>query len=149
MLDTATLASCTGASVARATLFVDSLNEAMQAYEINSTARQAAFLSEIGYESGYLVYTTELWGPTPVQQGYEGRADLGNTQPGDGPLFRGRGLIMITGRANYTAAAEALCLDCVNQPTLLVVVDAWSKYAGGCGQLRSHHPNDKWRTDRV
>lgn len=61
----------------------------------------------------------EIWGPTPAQLRYEGREDLGNTEPGDGRRYLGRGLIQITGRANYAAASEALCEDFVSCPGLL------------------------------
>lgn len=66
------------------------------------------FLSQTGHESGGGRYVAELWGPTPAQLRYEGRADLGNSQPGDGQRFKGRGLIQITGRANYTSVRERL-----------------------------------------
>ncbi len=47
---------------------------------------------------------------------YEGRQDLGNTQPGDGPRFKGRGFVQITGRSNYTNWANKLGIDLVNHP---------------------------------
>lgn len=49
---------------------------------------------------------------------YNGRMDLGNTQTGDGPLFKGRGFIQLTGRSNYTAYANKLTLDLVNHPDI-------------------------------
>jgi putative chitinase len=80
----------------------------MAFYMIDTPLRQAMFLANVGHESGRLQYTTELWGPTPAQKGYEGRKDLGNTQPGDGSRFRGHGLIQTTGRANHAAARDRL-----------------------------------------
>lgn len=100
-------------------VFVPVLNTAMNRYQIVGPKRVAAFIAQIGHESGQLRYVKEIWGPTAAQMRYEGRADLGNTQPGDGSKYRGRGLIQITGRANYKACGVALALDLINQPELL------------------------------
>ena len=100
-------------------VFVPVLNTAMSRYQIVGSKRVAAFIAQIGHESGQLKYVKEIWGPTAAQMRYEGRADLGNTQPGDGSKYRGRGLIQITGRANYKACGEALGLDLIKQPELL------------------------------
>ncbi len=104
---------------AKAGVFVPVLNTAMQRYQIVGTKRVAAFIAQIGHESGQLRYSREIWGPTAAQRGYEGREDLGNTVPGDGRKYCGRGLIQITGRANYAVCGEALGLDLINQPELL------------------------------
>ena len=50
---------------------------------------------------------------------YEGRVDLGNTQPGDGKRYKGRGLIQLTGRANYTQYGKDSGVDCVAKPDLV------------------------------
>lgn len=105
--------------LSRAKLWAEPLTDAMDMYEINTPARQAAFLAQVGHESGRLVYVKELWGPTDAQKRYEGRKDLGNTQPGDGFKYRGRGLIQITGRANYSTAADALNEPLVEFPEIL------------------------------
>jgi putative chitinase len=91
----------------------------MALYAIDSPQRQAAFIAQIGHESGRLIYVRELWGPTPSQERYEGRADLGNTEEGDGFRFRGRGLIQVTGRANYQRCADVLNLPLTEHPELL------------------------------
>lgn len=92
--------------------FLKPLNEAMEKYEINTPRRQAAFLAQLAHESGSLRYVEEI----ATGEAYEGRKDLGNTQPGDGKRFKGRGLIQITGRANYQAIGEALGYDFINHP---------------------------------
>lgn len=88
---------------------------AMDEFKINTKQREAAFLAQIGHESGQLLYVKEL----ASGSAYEGRSDLGNTMPGDGVRFKGRGLIQITGRTNYFAAMMELDLDCVEHPELL------------------------------
>jgi putative chitinase len=100
-------------------VFVPVLNAAMVHYQIIGPKRVAAFIAQIGHESGQLKYVKEIWGPTAVQARYEGRKDLGNTVAGDASKYRGRGLIQITGRANYMACGEALGLDLIKQPELL------------------------------
>jgi putative chitinase len=103
----------------QAGVFVSVLNTAMSRYGVVGTPRAAAFIAQVGHESGQLRLVREIWGPTAQQAGYEGRADLGNIVKGDGSKYRGRGLIQITGRANYAACGEALGLDLINNPQQL------------------------------
>lgn len=103
----------------RAGVFVPALNRAMQRYQITTPARQAAFLAQIGHESGQLKWVREIWGPTPAQQKYEGRKALGNSEPGDGRRFLGRGLLQVTGRENYRKTGAALGIPLLDKPELL------------------------------
>lgn len=140
-MDSATLQACTGCTTSNAAMWLDPITSAMSMRGIDSPTRMAAFLAQVSHESGRLVYTSEIWGPTAAQLGYEGRADLGNTQLGDGSLFRGRGLIQITGRSNYNAVGAALCLDCINQPQMLAEPEwaaqsaAWWWTQHGCNDF--------------
>jgi putative chitinase len=140
-VDAEQLAASTGSTVARARFWLKPITDAMTEFAITTPARQAAFLAQIGHESGGLMYTRELWGPTPAQVRYEGRADLGNTQPGDGSKYRGRGFIQITGRANYAAAGKALHLDLIDHPEILedpemvAVSAAWWWKSHGLNEL--------------
>lgn len=93
----------------------------MAKYGIDTPMAQAAFLANVGHESGNLKYTAELWGPTDAQKRYEGRKDLGNTQPGDGRRFLGRGLLQTTGRANYKALSDHLGIDFIENPEQLAL----------------------------
>ncbi|MFC5450092.1 hypothetical protein [Paenibacillus aestuarii] len=65
------------------------LNNTLTKYDITTSARIAHFMSQCGHESGLGKYTQELASGTA----YEGRADLGNTQWGDGPRYKGAGYI--------------------------------------------------------
>jgi len=103
-----TIARCTSARIDRAQAFATGLSTAMALYEINTPVRQAMFLANIGHETGGLKWLSEIWGPTPAQARYEGRKDLGNTQPGDGRRFAGHGMLQTTGRYNHAAVRDRL-----------------------------------------
>lgn len=102
-----------------ADMFSAPLTAAMEEFGIDTPQRQASFIAQIAHESLQLRFTREMWGPTPAQRGYEGCADLGNTYPGDGFRYRGRGLIQVTGRANYRTCGAMLGFDLLNFPELL------------------------------
>lgn len=108
MLNAAQIARACSCSLQRATNWHPALTDAMAVFAIDSPERIAAFLAQIAHESGRLAYVREIWGPTPAQLRYEGRRDLGNVQAGDGYRYRGRGLIQVTGRANYVGARDGL-----------------------------------------
>lgn len=76
------------------------------------------FLAQACHESAGFRTTREFWGPTKAQRGYEGRKDLGNTMPGDGKRFMGRGIFQLTGRANYRTFGAKLGLDLEDNPEL-------------------------------
>jgi putative chitinase len=141
------IAAATGATLARAIEYLPHLEAAMAEFEINTPQRQAMFLAQIGHESGGLKWTTEIWGPTPAQLRYEGRKDLGNTRPGDGYKFRGRGLLQTTGRDNYRATGQVLGVDLwampelLSQPALATRSAAWFWSAKGLNEIADRGDN--------
>ena len=109
----------------RAGIFLAALNGALHRYGIDSAKRTAAFLAQIGHESGELRYVRELGSDQYLSKYDTGTLAirLGNTPQadGDGQKYRGRGLIQITGRRNYLACSQALFGDdrLLQQPELL------------------------------
>lgn len=96
------------------------LLKAMKDYGITDPKERAHFLAQCAHESGGFAWTKEF----ASGEAYEGRKDLGNTQPGDGKKYKGRGYIQITGRANYTKynqylKSKGINDDVVSNPQLL------------------------------
>lgn len=140
-LTPALLRAAVGCTADLADIYAEHLTYACAMHDITGPVRMAAFLAQVGHESGSFKHTAEIWGPTDAQKTYEGRKSLGNTQIGDGYFFRGRGLIQVTGRANMTQMAEWLGLDLLTTPELLeqprwAALSAATWWArNGCNQL--------------
>ena len=127
----------------QAGVFVPALNVAMNKFAIVTRLRIAAFIAQVGHESGQLTRLVENlnYSAEGLMKTWPSRFDLvrataaarkpeqianivyagrmGNTEPGDGWKYRGRGLIQVTGKTNYAACGGALGLDLVNRPELL------------------------------
>ena len=84
-------------SLAEYEALLPAYEQAMRDAQINNINRAAQWAAQLGHESVGLSALEEF----ASGAAYEGRADLGNTQPGDGVRYKGRGAIMVTGRANY------------------------------------------------
>lgn len=127
--------------------WLEPLTNTFAKYNLDTITRQAAFIGQCGHESNNfktleenLYYnagalmrvwpsrfpdasTAEKYANNPEEianKVYGGRADLGNTEDGDGWKFHGRGLIQLTGRSNYQVCGDALKQSFTSQPSLLL-----------------------------
>ena len=96
-------------------VFLPLLNKYMPEYGINGKLRQSAFIAQILHETGSFRWLHEI----ASGKAYEGRKDLGNTVKGDGVRYKGRGCIMITGRANYAKYGRLMGIDLIKFPNKL------------------------------
>lgn len=92
-------------SAARYAQLLPAFNDALKKAGCTTVKRAAMFVAQIGHESGGLRWMEEI----ASGAAYEGRKDLGNTKPGDGKRFKGRGPIQVTGRHNYTKLSQWAC----------------------------------------
>lgn len=121
-----------GATIDRAQELALSAYVNFPAYGImDNEKRLAHFMAQLCHESGGFRYMEEL----ASGAAYEGRADLGNTQPGDGKRFKGRGPLQITGRLNYRNYGRIIGIDLERHPEvaalpsigLHVALEYWQK----------------------
>lgn len=129
----------------RVQYFHEGICQTFEVFEINTVLRQAAFLAQCGHESGGLRLTEEnlnynagalsrTWPsrfPADVAARYAKNPEMianraycdrmgnGPEASGEGWAYRGRGLIQLTGKANYTACSDALGIDLVSEPDLV------------------------------
>lgn len=113
-----------------------SLNDVLNYYQINTPLRICHFIAQVAHESDCFNAMEEY----ASGQDYEGRDDLGNTQPGDGARFKGRGLMQLTGRSNYAEFSKAMDKDFIAQPQLVAQIPFAIWVAGWYWDTR--HLND-------
>lgn len=126
--------------------YLDPLNTELAKFQINTPMRQAQFIAQVAHESGYFRYNVEnlnysakalraVFGryfpsdeaaaacarqPEKIANVvYANRMGNGDTASGDGWSFRGRGLIQLTGKDNYTKCGEGMGVDFISNPHLL------------------------------
>jgi len=176
-VDISTLIRC-GVQPTQARIYAEPLSKAMQRFQIDRNARVAAFIAQLRLESNNFTRTEEnLFYTTPARiravfpsrvrtdadaallvrnpkglanRVYSDRLGNGNEASGDGWAFAGKGLIQLTGRANYTEAATALARDYVNNPKLVALPDdacltaAWYWHTRKCNALA-----DAWQINAI
>ena len=98
---------------------IKACNEWLPKFDITTRERIIHFFAQCAHESMGFYWLEEQGDNAYFTKMYEGRADLGNTEPGDGARFSGHGLIQVTGRANHANVAAKTGIDCVNNPKLL------------------------------
>lgn len=161
------LAEALNCPSARAAAWVDALNAAMERFEINTPERVAEFIAQVGHESAAftrleenLNYTAtglratfpshftnaeitayQHWPEAIANRVYAHRMGNGDEAGGDGWAFRGRGLVQLTGRNTYRACGDALGLNLMDHPDLLLLPAnaalsaAWFWQSRGCNEL--------------
>jgi putative chitinase len=156
--------------------WLEPLLKTFEKYEINTPRRQAAFIGQCGHESASFKVLQEnlnysakgLVATWPsrfpnidfaseyerkperiANKVYGGRADLGNTEDGDGWRFSGKGLIQLTGRNNYKTCGDALGVDLIANPELLIEPEYAALSAGWFWNKRGLNAladNEDWTT---
>ena len=101
---------------------------ALDSEGIKDPNARAQIVAQAAHESGGFKFTEELGKPDYFLK-YDGRKDLGNIQPGDGPRFKGRGFLQTTGRINYQQFKDEFGIDVINKPESLASADNAAKSA--------------------
>lgn len=86
--------------------------------ELTNLQHASYILATAAWETGYKFAPVYERGSRHYFDKYEGRHDLGNTHPGDGFRFRGRGQVQLTGFNNYTRFGDELNIDLIGNPDL-------------------------------
>lgn len=123
------------ANEAIVTGLIDPLNKYLPLYEINTLLRLDHFFGQSAEETDGFHTLTEYANGNE----YNGRRDLGNVEPGDGPRYKGRGIFQLTGRANYDRLGKILGIDLINNPELAATPEVAVRVA--CEYWKTHGLN--------
>ncbi len=129
------------------------IDQALQAAGMTDRASRIAAVATVVTEVGTRFRPIPEFGRRAYfRQMYEGRADLGNTRPGDGARYYGRGYIQLTGRANYRAYGKRLGVDLENRPGMALRPDVGARVLAA--YFKQHRVADsarrgQWRAVRV
>jgi len=127
---------------AKATLYITPLNQAMMEFHITTRLRKAAFLGQVAHESGELKWFHEFASGMEydISRNPKKAKELGNVNPGDGPRYKGRGPIQLTGRNNYIKCGKALGIDLVDHPDIGVEPNVAFRTAGWFWETNGLNP---------
>ena len=122
-----------GANKTRFNELVKEFEKNAAVYKVTTKLRIAHFWAQMAHETGGFRWFAELGGKSYFSK-YDGRRDLGNTQPGDGYRFKGRGIINLTGRHNYSEFGKKIGVDLLKNPekaaepaiAILVALEYWT-----------------------
>src|SRR5438034_4989813 len=103
----------------------------MAEWRLENQPCMIAAIATHGTEVPSFLPINEYGGNAYFTKMYEGRKDLGNTQPGDGARYHGRGYIQLTGRANYRAYGQKLGLPLEQNPDLALQPDVAARILAG------------------
>jgi putative chitinase len=119
-------------AAAKAQLYVGPLDQALGEFLVDDRLRICAFLGQVAHESGELAWFHEFASGMEYDLSVNPRKarELGNVNPGDGPRYKGRGPIQLTGRNNYRACGRALGLDLEGNPDIAVQPNVAFRTAG-------------------
>lgn len=125
---------------------------ALRKYGLDDILTQLGMLANIRTEVGNFLPVHEYGDVAYWTRMYEGRADLGNTQAGDGARYCGRGYIQLTGRANYRTYGGLVGQDLEGNPDLAmdpaIAAEVLAVYAKARGIQGSCQARD-WRQVRI